>query len=132
MSQESRPMVAGGRSSGEKTIGVPVGFPPLRRHYRLGRLAGKREEVARFRTGPVRLSQMARRRQAMVVKFPTEGEFGRRREKKEEKEKKRKEKRRKRRARAPSPLPGPTLITNTKKYTHLNFIHFYPLKNFTI
>ncbi|KAL6219824.1 hypothetical protein ACLB2K_007583 [Fragaria x ananassa] len=45
--------------SGEKTIGVPAGFPPLRRHYRLRRLASKREEVAGVLSRPERMSRVA-------------------------------------------------------------------------
>ncbi|KAL6223603.1 hypothetical protein ACLB2K_006986 [Fragaria x ananassa] len=78
-------MVAGKQSSGKKATGVPVGFSPLRRHYRLGQLAWEREEVAEVRSGLERWPVTGWTAAAGGRKSGEERARGRKREEKEKK-----------------------------------------------
>ena len=117
MSQESRPMVAGGRSSGEVSIG---GF---RRLYRLGWLAGEREEATGVLPGPERRSVAGRT--AAVCRwrdgggrrgdFPTGGSSGSgRRTEEKRRENKEEEKRKKRKGSGLGCHPRPNSQPNSK------------------
>ncbi len=126
MSQKSRPMVAGGRSSGEKLSGVSGCFSPPRRRYTAGHRPREREEVAGVRPGLERRPVAGWTAANGGKAFRREESSGRRTEEKEEEEKER----RKRRNWAQA-LPARSINYTQTKISPLQNYPFLLTPNFT-